>query len=336
MMKKTIMNTLILGAITTIAFATHVQAKQLNPFTEISNVVSSESCFAGERDSHEGFITYSLNQFKTFFGRKAQRLTENVLQNRFTKKKYDQAKALYDCILITYKVDDVLVDGFYLNKKGMTKKQPLLITNRGGNGLFGRSPIIAILSKKNIIDAGFVVMVSQYRDNDEFGGSDINDVLTLVEIGKQLSTVKSESVSMMGASRGGMMTYMAARKLPELKSLIILAGATDLARGLTIRPEMEQVHQARIPNYETNKEALLKERSVIHWAEELNPKTPILLLHGGKDIAVHVSHAQEIAKKLKSLNRPHELVIYPNDNHGLRKNKAAVDEKVIAWLKLNA
>jgi len=336
MMKTIIMNSLIIAAITATAFSIELQAKQVNPFTGISNVISSESCFASNRNNHQGFITHSLNQFKAFFGRKAQRLTKNVLQNRFTKKNYEQTKALYDCILITYKVDDVLVDGFYLSKKGVTKKQPLLIYNRGGNGQFGRSPIIAILGKKDIIDAGFVVMGSQYRENDEFGGSDLNDVLALVEIGKQLPTVKSKSVSMMGASRGGMMTYMAARKLPELKSLVILAGATDLARGLTIRPEMARVHQARIPNYETNKEALLKERSVMHWAEELNPKTPILLLHGAKDIAVNVSHAQEIAKKLKGLNHPHELVIYPNGEHSLRKNKAAVDEKVITWLKINS
>jgi dipeptidyl aminopeptidase/acylaminoacyl peptidase len=335
-MKKTIINTFIFSAISAIAFSQSVQAKEVTPFSQINNVMSSESCFAGERANHEGFITYNFQQFKAFFGRKAQRLTENVLHNRFTKEKYEQAKTLYDCTLITYKVGDVLVDGFYLNKKGVTKKQPLLIHNRGGNGMFGRSPIISMLNKKNIIDAGFVVMGSQYREEDQFGGNDLNDVLALVEIGKQLPTVNSESVSMMGVSRGGMMTYMAARKLPELKSLIILAGPTDLARGLTIRPEMARVHQARIPNYKTNKEALLKERSVIHWAEELNPNTPILLLHGGKDVAVHVSHAQEMAKKLKSLNRPHELVIYPNDNHGLRKNKAAADDKVIAWLKLNA
>lgn len=75
---------------------------------------------------------------------------------------------------------------------------------------------------------------------------------------------------------GAMMSYLAARKLPELKAVVIWAGQSDLARALTFRPAMENVYQARIPLYAENKKQVLKQRSAIHCVNELNPEMAMM------------------------------------------------------------
>ena len=194
-------------------------------------------------------------------------------------------------------------------------------------------PLFKMMQQQAITNAGFVIFGSQYRQKDEFGGKDLKDVITLVDIAKQSPNVNKNSISMMGVSRGSMMTYMAARQLPELKSLIIWAGASDLEHGLTIRPAMARVHQARIPNYTNDKKQQLRKRSALFWANELNKKTPILLLHGDADKAVDVSQAQKMAEKLTNLNHPHKLTIYKNDGHGLRKNRKEAYAEIVKWLE---
>ncbi len=45
-------------------------------------------------------------------------------------------------------------------------------------------------------------------------------------------------------------------------------------KELEIRPAMEKVFEARIPNYSSNKVAALAERSVLLWPEQLPADLP--------------------------------------------------------------
>ena len=54
-----------------------------------------------------------------------------------------------------------------------------------------------------------MVLASQYRGNDggqgkeEFGGSDINDVLNLIPLAESISFMNADRIVMLGFSRGG-------------------------------------------------------------------------------------------------------------------------------------
>lgn len=308
-------------------------AEESHNLSKIEKVVNVASCFSGEKYNYNEFIDHNLKEFKASLGKRGAHLKKAMFIRRFTQDKFRLIKQNFDCQQITYDVDGVLVEGFYLRKKGLETKQPLLVFNRGGNGSFGRIPMISLLMNyTSIANAGYVVVGTQYREQDEFGGADINDVTTLVDIAKKLPEVDEQRVNMMGVSRGGMMTYLAAKALPDLTSIIVWAGASDLARGLTMRPEMEVVHQARIVNYEENKAEKLQQRSVLYWLDSLNPRMPILLLHGDADKAVDVSQSIVLAKKLTERHHPHKMVIYPNGDHGLTQYKKAVNKEVIDWL----
>ena len=129
------------------------------------------------------------------------------------------------------------------------------------------------------------------------------------------------------------MTYMLAKSMPELKTIVVGAGNTDLAKELEIRPAMEKVHWARIPNYASDKVAALTERSVLLWPEQLPAGLPILIQHGDQDKQVSVRNAEQLALKLKELKHPHKLLIYPGADHGFRPVQAKARQDRINWLK---
>lgn len=310
----------------------------------VENIKDVNSCFAGDSNTYNGFIDDSIQELKSSMGPKGAALKPKHMNKFMPEKLYKVLKRDFDCYQITYLVDDVEVKGFYLseklenNAKGAdAEPKPLVVLNRGGNGGFGKMAKIILLARfSKIAKAGYVIMGSQYRDEDEFGGKDLLDVFEIINIAKKLPNVDPESVSMLGVSRGAMMTYMAARQLPELKSLIIWAGQSDLEQALTFRPAMENVYKARIPQYSQNKQQALQQRSAIHWVNEISSDMPILLLHGDKDKRVNVSHAQSMADRLKALNHPHQLTIYENGSHSLKKHSKQVMTEIIQWLNKNS
>ena len=334
------MEKILLIILTTAMFGHVNNVYAQSPLTDVDGIVSAESCFANERNTYDGFITYSVQHLKKTRGRKAKNMTNKLLEKRLTNKRFMQLKSNYDCQIFSYNVDNLTVDAFYLASKSAGENvnsalKPLAIFNRGGNKDYGSLSVLSVLGNHPIVDAGYVMLASQYRTNDEFGGKDLNDVMQLVTIGQKLPHVNPSNIHMIGVSRGGMMTYMAARKLKTLKSITVWAGPTNLEGFLSYRPSMERVYQARIPQYETQKSAQLAERSVMKWSHELPSKLPILILHGDADKAVNVIHATTIAKQLEENKQPHKLVIYKGDNHGLRKNRQQAYQEIIQWMNAN-
>jgi dipeptidyl aminopeptidase/acylaminoacyl peptidase len=115
---------------------------------------------------------------------------------------------------------------------------------------------------------------------------------------------------------------------------IAVGGApTDILKEVAVRPEMESVFEARIPNYAVDREAALKSRSVMYWAEKLPKSTPILILHGQSDANVTVNSALDLAAELQVLEIPYRLVIYENGTHALFEYKQQVITELLNWFE---
>lgn len=127
------------------------------------------------------------------------------------------------------------------------------------------------------------------------------------------------------------MSLMVATKTGRLKAMAVGGTPTDLAAELAIRPEMERVFRARIPNYDENKNAALETRSALRWADEIDADLPILILHGEDDDRVSLNSAQELARLLRALQHPHKLVTYDNGSHGLLERNGEVINELVAW-----
>lgn len=111
------------------------------------------------------------------------------------------------------------------------KSYPVLIYNRGGNRDNGKNEPAQIVAF--FAQFGFIVLASQYRGvdggtgHDEFGGSDINDVIKLIDLA-EMFTFANGKIYMFGWSRGAMQTYIVLSKEDRIDAAISGAGITDL------------------------------------------------------------------------------------------------------------
>lgn len=232
--------------------------------------------------------------------------------------------------IITYQSDSLKVSGIVVEpqKKG---KYPVVILNRGGYRDFAQLKISTVIVYASKLAAqGYVIIGSNYRKNDEFGGVEIDDVLNLTETAKEIEKADTNLIGMFGWSRGVMMTYLALQKSNKIKTAIVGNGACDLFDTIKFRPEMESIFAECIPDYWKNKEEELKKRSAIYWADELNKNSSLLILSGTKDKRVNPKQADKIAKKLSEINYNFELKKYETD-HAFTGYKAELNNLIIDW-----
>jgi len=241
---------------------------------------------------------------------------------------------------IAYMSDGLKIRGLMAKPKG-TQKHPCIIYNRGGNREFGKLLVAhGALHLGKLAKEGYVVIASQYRGNDgsegkeEFGGKDVNDVLALTEVLKEIESADVSNIGMYGWSRGGMMTYIALTKTDKIKAAVVGGAVADSYLSISDRPEMEtSVLAELIPNYEDNKEEELYKRSAIKWADKFPKDVPILMLHGNADWRVKPEQSLNLALEFEKYRIPYRLIMFEGGDHGISEHKKEVNEQVIDWFE---
>lgn len=261
-------------------------------------------------------------------------LWEKIAENDTLKKEYKHLNDV-NFFVITYKSDSLLVNGIIATPK-KEGKFPVIIFNRGGNKEVGKvakakTLYALVFAASKLVKEGYVLMASCYREADEFGGKDINDVLNLMETAKEIEKADPSRIGMYGWSRGGMMTYLALKQSDKITTAVIGNGPSDLFQLIVDRPEMETGVCAKlIPDYQKNKEEELKKRSVVYWADELSKSSSLLILCGTKDKRVNPNQAEKITKKLTDINYDVELRKFETD-HGFSNKKEELHKLLIQW-----
>ncbi len=260
-----------------------------------------------------------------------ERLSEN--DSLLTQYQYLNQINFY---LIVYKSDSLLVNGIIAEPKA-EGRFPVILFNRGSNKKVGKvakgSTLFSLLQFSRLVAEGHVMVASCYREADEFGGKDLNDVLNLTSTIKEIDKADTTRVGMLGWSRGGMMTYLALQKSSQIKTAVVGNGPTDLFSLLEERPGMEsQVCARLIPNFKANRSAALKKRSVIYWADELEKNSSLLILSGSQDQKVNPNQAKKIAKILTEMDYDFELREFDTD-HKFSGKKEELNQLLSAWFK---
>lgn len=316
------------------------QASQSEFFSPQTHIFNEKNCFRAPFDSYESWLAMITKSSKK------RSKSEYELSNRihrfktmFPQSEYENFKKNVSCVTFRYKVEDVWVNGYAIKLKTV-KKLPVIVYNRGGNGSYGSVGFAAMIGRlMPLANKGFIVVGSQYRGNyrkskvkDEFGGADVQDVLTLIDNLEFLHHADLERVGLYGSSRGTMQSMMVLRERSEpFKAVVLSAGIYDLEAQLAFRPEMENVYKNRIPNYESQKSSQLKKRSAIYWSDEIETNLPILLLHGELDKRVDVSNSIKLAEKFEENGRPYKLRIFEGDDHSLTNNREAANAELLNW-----
>lgn len=308
---------------------------------ESSQLLSADTCFRSPFGSYSewlSMVTASTSRGLDDEAEIQERLDN--FRNLFPEEDFAHYRQTLDCQTFRYHSGDALVSGYVIRPKDADSKLPVIIYNRGGNGNYGSVIMARMVGDLfPLADEGFIVIGTQYRGTferdpeypDEFGGADVQDVTRLLELLPEIKSADMDRVGMLGASRGAMQSYLALRDSSQIQALVTIAGNVDLLKDLETRPEMERVYERRIPNYDTNKENELRNRSAIHWISEINSDIPILLLHGEEDERVNSHNSVAMAKELARLGREYKFVLYSNDGHDLSENKEAAFNELVKW-----
>lgn len=265
-------------------------------------------------------------------------ISEKINDKVVLKKEYQFLDSL-NFRSINYKsFDNLKLRGFLIEPK-MKGNYPVLIYNRGGNGNFGAVNSVFLtefLSK--IANEGYIVIGSQLRGTsvsegeDEFGGKDVNDVLSLFDIIDQLPNTDKNRIGVFGWSRGVMTNFLMLKKTNRIKTNIAIAGQADLID--TKRPKMFGVYRERIPGYAKDSVAVLKTRSSLLAIDSIqNKKVSHFIIHGNKDVKVDVSNAFTFYTKLNSKEYTTRLLVYENEGHDLEIVNDNLLNQITDWLK---
>lgn len=234
---------------------------------------------------------------------------------------------------IRYKSDGLEITG-YITKPTNDLKYPIIIYNRGGNRDFGVHTFKSLQYQQLLASNGFIVLSSQLRGNmfsegkDEFGGKDLNDILTLIEIGKSLK-FSTGKIGVFGISRGGLNTYQIARLSDDISAIAVLGAITDIRIDIKTRPSMyDGVFKELFGDTINNMDAY-DYRSPLVWADEIDE--PTLILHGADDWRVAPINAQLMIEKMENLEKEFEYQIVEKGDHGLSTHENLRNEKVINW-----
>jgi dipeptidyl aminopeptidase/acylaminoacyl peptidase len=253
--------------------------------------------------------------------------TESLAQWQETAKRIRISK-------IVYQSNGHRVFGFLCEPVRSKGKLPCIIWNRGGSGEFGAIKLgTAFGSLAAIADWGYVVIASQYSGNggsegsDDLGGAKtLNDVLNLKKVLEQVKRADLSRIGMYGASRGGMMTYLALAKVKWIKAAVTVAGLADLNLQVKTRRDMVE-HYAHFGL----KKKDYKVRSAVEWADKFCKKTPLLMMHGTGDWRVTVQESLKLSSKLYEAKVPYRLVVFEGADHSITEFRKERREMTREW-----
>lgn len=239
---------------------------------------------------------------------------------------------------INYKSETLTIGGFIAKPIVNKEKLPAIIFCRGGNQSFGMLNAYQLKMINQLSENGFVVLASQLRGNiasegvDEFGGKDVNDILKLIDIAKELDFVDAKNIHVLGYSRGGMNTYQVSKLTDDINSIAVVGSPTNKFKAIRFRESMYQyVYKPLFGDTIQNKEAYIN-RSAVFWHNKLNE--PTLILHGSDDSRVALEEAQQIIDSLTTSNKKNfKYKIFKSGNHSLSNYREERDSLIIDWFK---
>ncbi len=128
------------------------------------------------------------------------------------------------------------------------------------------------------------------------------------------------------------MTYLSLKNKVTVRAAATIGAITDLEAYVADRPWDESNLKNLWNNHDSQKKEILEHRSVMAWYDSI--RTPMLILHGGKDPQVKPQHALQLAQAFSEKGHSYELHIFSDGNHILSGAETdARDAMVIGWFR---
>jgi dipeptidyl aminopeptidase/acylaminoacyl peptidase len=234
---------------------------------------------------------------------------------------------------ILYSSDGIKVEGYLAHPNNVNRVYPLIIWNRGGSREEGKiDPFLAYGMYGEIASWGYVVLASQYREDDEFGGEDVNDILNLIPVAEGFDYCDTSRIGMEGWSRGGMMAYKVLTKTGRIKCCIIISGLSNLFRSEEQKSGLSEIYFKLFGSENESEYYRQKmQRSAVHFADKINKSTHILLIHGTSDKQISHEDSEDMYELLRKNGIDSDLVLIKGGDHYLRKHRKELVEIRKNW-----
>ena len=242
--------------------------------------------------------------------------------------------------------DGALVSGIVVKPAGfiLEKRFPLVVWLHGGPAynwslgshisnwaqLFAAQGYIVLLPNfRGSSGKGMGWMMANVRD---WGEGPMSDVMSGVDYLIQKGWVDEAQMFVGGGSYGGYLTFWIITHTDRFKAAFARAGVADLATeyALTDEPTFSLGYFVKSPYEDPD---VYRMNSPLTYASRV--RTPILIVHGERDLRVPVSQAYQFYSALKHYGAPVKLVIYPREPHGIREYTHRLDvmNRALDWLR---
>jgi len=236
-----------------------------------------------------------------------KKVTDSILAAR--------APGAYEFKKITYKsnADGMEIPAYLfapLNKRGPKGHAAMVWVHGGVHGDWTQSMLPFV---KEAVERGYVIVTPDYRGSTghgaafynaiDYGGKELDDVLTAVDYLKTLPYVDPDRLGIMGWSHGGFITaHLAMRKETPFKAAAAIVPVTNLVFRLSYKgPGYQRSYatQQAIGGLPFEKPDEYIKRSPLYHVEDLN--IPILVHVATNDQDVNYVEDQQLVWKLRAL-----------------------------------
>jgi dipeptidyl aminopeptidase/acylaminoacyl peptidase len=232
-----------------------------------------------------------------------------------TDRRYTEAsRGVMDFKKVTYRssVGDLDIPAYLfqpLTPRGPKAHAAMVWVHGGVHGNWGLNMFPFV---KEAIERGYVIICPEYRGSTgygaahhneiDYGGYEIDDVVSAVEFLKTLTHVDPERLGIMGWSHGGYITLFSVfRDKTPFKAAAAMVPVTNLVFRLSFKGPRYQrgfATQKRIQGLPFEKPDLYIERSPLYHVDKLN--VPLLVHVATNDTDVNFVEDQQIVDALRS------------------------------------
>lgn len=220
------------------------------------------------------------------------------------------------------------------------KKYPTILRLHGGP--VGQFPLDFNFMFQVFAANGYLVVATNPRGSSgrgekfslviyaDWGNKDVEDVLAGVNYTVAKGISDSDHLGVGGWSYGGILTNYVIASDTRFKAAVSGAGSSDIFAGYGTDMYVREYDTELGPPWKSTEVYLKLSYPFLH-ADRI--KTPTLFLGGQKDFNVPLLNSEQMYQALRTLGVPTQLIIYPNQYHGISKPSYVKDrlERYVAW-----
>jgi dipeptidyl aminopeptidase/acylaminoacyl peptidase len=169
-------------------------------------------------------------------------------------------------------------------------------------------------------------------DRFDFGGGDARDILTGVDVLVKQGIADAKRQFLYGISYGGYMTTWLVGQTPQFRAAAAQNAVTDLTMmwGLSDLQSWTEWEFGGPPWAQPER---YRKHSPLSHAGKV--RTPTLILHSRDDRRCPLPMGKAYHQALLTRGVPTQLVVYPNEGHGIRqlRHREDVLRRVLAWFE---